>query len=54
MNRNHPLWRQLEVDLADASGIIVPKGREEGAYFEEIRESVRANAADPELITATV
>ena len=54
MKHENPYWPQLENDLADMSGVIVPKGRVEAEYFEELRSSVRACAASPEWLSATV
>jgi hypothetical protein len=54
MMQSNPYWAQLEVDLADTSGIIVPKGEYETAYFERLRSIIRQHATGPEWITATV
>ncbi len=54
MNDVNPYWKQLEVDLYDESGIIVPKGEEETVYFERLRSSIREHATSPEWISATV
>lgn len=54
MNDVNPYWKQLEVDLRDESGIIVPKGENEAAYFERLRSSIREHATFPEWVSATV
>jgi hypothetical protein len=54
MHMQNTYWAKLEVDLADTSGIIVPKGKDEDAYFEALRSSIREHAAAPGLISATV
>lgn len=54
MHIDNPFWPQLEIDLADTSGIIVPKGRVEAEYFEELRASVRKYAAAVEWVSAKV
>jgi hypothetical protein len=50
----NPYWSQLEIDLQDTSGIIVPKGQDEIAYFESLRSHIRENAASADRISATV
>lgn len=54
MNYAHPYWEKLESDLLDTSGIIVPKGEDEEAYFERLRENIRSHATEPLLISAKV
>lgn len=54
MNFPDDLQNRLESALADTSGIIVPKGRNEDEYFEGLRNSVRAAVTSPEWLTATV
>lgn len=48
-----PYWRKLEADLGDVSGIIVPKGKDEAAYFEMLRSTVRQGATSLEIVSAT-
>lgn len=50
----NPYWTQLEIDLADTSGIIVPKGEDEAAYFDEIRSDIKMHATTADLVAATV
>ena len=50
----NPYWTQLEVDLADTSGIIVPKGEDEAAYFERLRMGIRQHATAADRVSATV
>lgn len=52
--QSNPYWPQLEVDLFDTSGIIVPKGEDEAVYFERLRNSIRQHATSPDWISATV
>ncbi|RIX82849.1 hypothetical protein [Acidovorax cavernicola] len=54
MNQANPYWAGLEVALADTSGIIVPKGEDEAAYFEKLRSSIRAHATAAEKVSAIV
>lgn len=54
MQTRNPYWAKLEIDLADTSGIIVPKGRDADSYFEELRSSIRVHATAPDLISAIV
>ena len=54
MVQPNPYFSQLEVDLADTSGIIVPKGKDEAVYFERLRTSIRQHATSPDWVTATV
>jgi hypothetical protein len=54
MRTDNPYWLRLEADLADTSGIIVPRGEVEAVYFEKLRASVRAHATAPDLVSATV
>ncbi|GAA5185383.1 hypothetical protein GCM10025771_41190 [Niveibacterium umoris] len=54
MHHNNPYWRQLEIDLTDVSGVIVPKGNDEAEYFESLRASIRENAKPAEVISAIV
>lgn len=51
---SNPYWPQLETDLADTSGIIVPKERVDTEYFESLRASIRENARPVELLSASV
>lgn len=50
----NPYWAQLEIDLADTSGIIVPNGQDEEAYFESLRSDVRSHATMADWVSATV
>lgn len=50
----NPYWAQLELDLIDTSGIIVPKGRDETEYFEGLRSDIRRHATPAEWVSATV
>ena len=50
----NPYWAQLEVDLADTSGIIVPKDEDEAAYFERLRMGIRQHATAADRVSATV
>ncbi len=54
MRADNPYWAKLEIDLADTSGIIVPKGEDEAEYYEKLRSSVREHATGPEPVSATV
>jgi hypothetical protein len=54
MIQSNPYWPQLEVDLSDTSGIIPPKGEDEAAYFEQLRNQIRQHATAPDWISATV
>lgn len=54
MHMQNTYWEKLEADLADTSGVIVPKGKDEEEYFEELRSSIREHAAAPDLVSATV
>lgn len=54
MNFPSDLREHLEAAMTDTSGIIVPKGKDEEAYFEHLRDSIRASFTEPEWITATV
>ena len=54
MNHTHPYWPKLEAALSDTSGIIVPQGEDEGAYFERLRSSIREHATGAEMVSATV
>ena len=54
MNHAHPYWPKLEAALSDTSGIIVPQGEDEGAYFERLRSSIREHATGAEMVSATV
>lgn len=49
MKQSNPYWSQLEVDLSDTSGIIVPKGEDEAVYFERLRAGIRQHATAPDL-----
>jgi hypothetical protein len=50
----NPYWARLEIDLADTSGIIVPKGRDEAEYFDGLRSHIRIHATGAEWVSATV
>jgi len=50
----NPYWERLGAALTDTSGIIVPEGKDEPAYFEDLRTHLRQCAASPELISAVV
>ncbi|WP_156954583.1 hypothetical protein [Paraburkholderia acidipaludis] len=50
----NPYWAQLERDLVDTSGIIVPKGRDAAEYYEYLRSTIRAHATTAERVFATV
>lgn len=54
MRAGNPYWPRLEADLADTSGIIVPKGEVEEKYFEKLRSSIREHAMGPDLVSAIV
>ena len=54
MMQSNPYWSQLEVDLTDTSGIIVPKGEDRAVYCERLRDSIRQHATTPDRISATV
>lgn len=45
---------RLELAMNDAAGIIVPKGRDDDAYFESLRESIRAALCQPFTVVAIV
>ncbi|WP_405119695.1 hypothetical protein [Pseudomonas leptonychotis] len=54
MQKANPYWAKLEVDLADTSGIIVPKGQDETEYFEYLRSTIREHATEADWISAVV
>ena len=45
---------RLEDAMQDESGIIVPEGAEPAAYYEALRNSVRAAACEPLLVRAVI
>ena len=45
---------RLEEAMADTSGIIVPRGAEPQAYFESLRDSIRAAACEPFKVAAVL
>lgn len=50
----NPYWPRLEQAMTDDPPVIVPRGRDAQAYFEELRLSIRECATEAIRVTAVV
>ncbi len=50
----HSPWERLEAALDDGTGVYVPKGEDEVAYFLRLATSIRSHRCEPFTVHAAV
>lgn len=52
--KTNPFWPQLELAMAGEPPVIVPRGADAEAYFEQLRASIRDHATSDRIVSAVV